>query len=121
VGDSAAGSSREGGDLAALPPELARQSLSNGAIILPFEAAQQALDHLTRQGRRVECWEGWVKLHEGGRTRSLAHGGSFALPKDAARAAETAVAGMRRAQDTWQRHPEYPGASLYFELTFGAA
>jgi hypothetical protein len=104
-----------------LPPDLARQSLSNTVIILPLDAALNVLAHFAAQGRRLEAWEGWVKMKDGGRSRSLAHGGSFALPRDPARAVETATAAMRKAQATWQRIPEYPGASLFFELTFSKA
>ena len=102
----------------ALPPELAKQSLSPSAIILPFDAALAAIAHLTSSGRRLENWEGWVRLRDGNRTKSLTHGGSFALSRDPARAADTATAAMRRALDHWQRSPEYPGAELYFGLTF---
>lgn len=58
-------------------------------------------------------------MRDGGRARSLAHGGSFALPRDPQRAAEVAGSAMRRAQDRWNRDPEYPGAQLYFGLAFG--
>jgi hypothetical protein len=101
-----------------LPQELASQSISSTAIILPFDAALAAVAHMTQNGRRVENWEGWVRLRDGGRTRSLQHAGSFALSRDAARAAETATAGIRRAADHWARSPEYPGAELFFGLTF---
>ena len=53
-------------DLAALPQELARQSISPAVIILPLDAALQAIAHLTQNGRRLESWEGWAKLREGG-------------------------------------------------------
>ena len=105
-------------DLAALPADLRDQSLSRTQIILSFESATRALRELTAAGFRVERWEGWVKMRDGGRARSLAHGGSFALPRDAARAAEVATQGMSRARDRWQRDPEYPGAELYFALAF---
>jgi len=108
-------------DLAALPQELARQSISRAVIILPLDAALQAIAHLTQNGRRLESWEGWVKLREGGRAKSLTFGGSFALSRDPARAAAVASAGLTRAHATWQRNPEYPGAELYFGLTFGVA
>lgn len=107
-------------DLAALPPELSRQSLSRGAIILPLDAALQAIAHLTRDGWRLENWEGWVRMRDGGRTKSLSHAGSFALPQDPARAADAAEAGMKRANERWRRDPEYPGAQLYFGLNFRA-
>jgi hypothetical protein len=107
--------------VSALPPELAKQSLSQAAIILPFDAALEAIAHLTRGGHRLESWEGWVRMRDGNRAKSLTHGGSFALSRDPARAAESATAGIRRARDYWQRNPEYPGTELYFGLTFGSA
>lgn len=101
-----------------LPRELGSQSISTTAIILPFDAALAAIAHMVQQGRRLENWEGWVKLRDGGRTRSLQHSGSFALPPDAGRAAETATRAIARATEHWARNPEYPGAELYFGLTF---
>ena len=110
-----------GPELAALPPDIARQSISDTQVILPFDAALAAIEHLTRSGRKLENWEGWVRMRDGNRAKSLSHGGSFALSRDPARAAETATAAMRRAREHWLRNPEYPDAELYFGLTFGAA
>jgi hypothetical protein len=105
-------------DLAELPPELSKQSLSRGTIILPFDAALEAISVLTQQGWRLENWEGWVRMRDGGRARSLAHAGSFALPQDASRAADAGAMGIKRADEHWRRNPEYPGAQLYYGLTF---
>lgn len=116
-GDPRAGSA----DLTALPPELAKQSIAQVQVILPFDAALKAIAHLTQNGRRLESWEGWVKLRDGSRAKSLTHGGTFALSRDPARAAQTATVAIERAHAHWQRNPEYPGAELYFGLTFGAA
>jgi hypothetical protein len=115
------GSDRRGStpDLAALPSELAKQSISNGVIMLPLAAAVQAIAILTQNGRRLENWEGWVKLRDGSRAKSLAHSGSFALSPDPARAAATATAAIEKAQARWARDPEFTGAELYFALTFG--
>ena len=88
--------------------------------MLPRAAAIAAIAHLTQQGRRLESWEGWVKLRDGTRAKSLTHGGSFALSRDAARAATIATEAIKKAQIFWERNPEYPGAELYFALTFGA-
>jgi len=121
VAETGGGDARERvSDLAALPPELSKQSLSRTTIILPKDAALQAITHLTKQGWRLENWEGWVRMRDGGRAKSLAHTGSFALPRDPARAAETAIAGIQRADAAWQRNPEYPGAQLFFGLSFSA-
>ena len=108
-------------DLAALPPELAKQSLSQGMIILPRDAALQAIAQLTQSGWRLENWEGWVKMRDGTRTKSISHSGSFALARDPSRAAESAKASIEKAHAFWARNPEFAGAELYFGLTFGAA
>lgn len=86
--------------------------------MLPLDAALEALEHLSRAPRCLESWEGWVRLQDGSRAKSLTHSGSFALPREPQRAAEIARAGMRRAQEHWDRNPEYPGARLYFSLSF---
>jgi hypothetical protein len=106
-------------ELAALPSELAKQSISDAVIILPYDAALQVIAYLTERGRRLEQWEGWVRMRDGGRAKSLTHGGSFALSRDPARAAEAASAAIRKAHAFWERNPEYPGATLCFGLTFG--
>lgn len=103
--------------LALLPPALARQSVSSRQILLPLEAALDALGQLAREGHRLEAWEGWLELPGGTHTQSLAHTGSFALPMDAERAAAVAAAGIRRAQERFDRAPEYPGARLFYRLT----
>jgi hypothetical protein len=108
----------ERADLADLPAALRQKSIAPSALILPLDDALEAIAHFQRAGRRLETWEGWVQLRDGGRARSLEHTGSFALPRDAERAAATAREGMQRAQARWARDPEYPGAALYFALTF---
>lgn len=90
----------------------------SGTLILPYEAALDAIAEASKNGKRLTNWEGWVRFPDGTRAKSLSHGGSFALPRDTARAAETATAGMRRALEVWGRNPEYPGAELHFGLTF---
>ena len=105
-------------DLSALPPELAKQSISRAAIVLPRDAALEAISQLTKNGRRLESWEGWVQLKDGTRMKSITHPGSFALPRDATRAAQTATDAIRRAQAMWDRNPDYVNAALYFGLSF---
>ena len=79
--------------------------------------AQTALDHLGRAGLRIESWEGWVRLADGTRTKSLMHQGSFALPLDAGASIAAAREMISEAQRRWDRAPEYPAAELYFKLT----
>jgi hypothetical protein len=122
VAESGSGDPRgNNADLAALPPELAKQSISHATIMVPLDAALAAITHLTQHGRRLENWEGWVKLRDGTRAKSLMHGGSFALSRDPERAAATATTAMQKAQVFWERNPEFPGAELYFSLTFVTA
>lgn len=87
-------------------------------LILPLAAALRVVALGAEQGRRLESWEGWVQLPDGGRAKSLAHGGSFALPREAAAAAQRASDAMRSAQVRWDRDPEYANAKLFFGLTF---
>lgn len=103
-----------------LPPSLADRSLSRSEIILPLDDAVRAVEHLARGGRTVVRWEGWVRLPDGGRTRSLAHPGPFALPMDADAAATEATEAMRKTQAHWDRSPEYPGGTLYFRIELAA-
>ena len=90
-------------------------------LILPFEAALKEIAERAERGIRLENWEGWVHFRNGMRAKSLSVSGSFALSRDAARAAATASSAMQQAHARWQRDPEYPGAELLFSLTFGEA
>lgn len=103
-------------DLTKLPPDLAARSLSQEEIMLAYEDAVRAVDHLAQIGVRLEAWEGWVQMPEGARTHSLAHPGTFALPMEAGPAAEVARRTMSEARDAWKRTPEYPDADLFFCL-----
>lgn len=104
-------------NLAVLPDELAARSLSKQDVVMRHDDAVAALDHLGRVGLRIESWEGWVRLADGTRTKSLMHQGSFALPLDASASISTAREMIEQAQRRWDRSPEYPGGELYFKLT----
>ena len=108
-------------DLSLLPGDLAARSISTREIVLQLPDAERAIDHLSRSGRRLESWEGWVRFADGGRTKSLRHPGSFVLPTDGERAASVALENIRKTQRVWDRDPEYPGATLYFCLTVAPA
>jgi hypothetical protein len=103
--------------LAVLPEELAARSLSKHDVVMRYDDALTALDHLGRAGLRIESWEGWVRLADGTRTKSLLHQGSFALPLDAAESVSSAREMIMQAQRRWDRGPEYAGGELYFKLT----
>jgi hypothetical protein len=103
--------------LAVLPDELAARSLSKHDVVMRHDDALAALDHLDRAGLRIESWEGWVRLTDGTRTKSLMHMGSFALPLDASASITTTREMIAQAQRRWDRAPEYPGGELYFKLT----
>jgi len=108
-------------DLSLLPAELAARSRSTREIALEGDDALRAVEHVVAAGRRLETWEGWVWLPDGGRTRSLAHPGPFALPMDPARAAAIAREGIAASVAAWARSPEYPGATLTFALVVAPA
>ena len=103
--------------LAVLPDELAARSLSKHDVVMRLDDALAALDHLGRAGLRIESWEGWVRLADGTRTKSLMHMGSFALPLDASASVTMARDGIVQAQRRWDRAPEYASGELYFKLT----
>ena len=100
--------------LSLLPNDIAEKSLSKKEIVLPIDEAERAVEHLVSTGHRLESWEGWVQFNDGGRTKSLRHPGAFVLPSDPARAASVTLEGMRKAQEIWNRAPEYPGAKLFY-------
>jgi hypothetical protein len=104
-------------NLAVLPDDLAARSLSRHDVVMRHDDALTALDHLGRAGLRIESWEGWVRLADGTRTKSLMHQGSFALPLDASASIATAREMISQAQRRWDRTAEYPGGELYFKLT----
>jgi hypothetical protein len=103
--------------LAMLPAELAARSLSRQEVVMRHDDALAALEHLERADLRVESWEGWVRLADGTRTKSLLHQGTFALPLDAAASVATAREMIGQAQRRWDRSPEYAGGELYFKIT----
>lgn len=103
--------------LAMLPAELAARSLSKHEVVMRHDDALAALEHLERAGLRVESWEGWVRLADGTRTKSLSHQGTFALPLDSAASVATAREMIGQAQRRWDRAPEYAGGELYFKIT----
>ena len=87
-------------------------------IHLSYDAALKLIAERAAQGIALENWEGWVKLRDGTRAKSLDIQGSFALSRDPARAAAAATAGIERAWAQWQRRPEHPNAELLFGLSF---
>ncbi len=103
--------------LALLPQDLAARSLSRQDLVLRHDDTLAALEHIGRAGLRVESWEGWVRLPDGMRTKSLVHQGSFALPLDPSASVTATREMIADAQRRWDRTPEYPGADLYFKLT----
>src|SRR5688500_19949899 len=106
-------------NLAVLPDELAARSLSKQDVVMRHDDALAALDHLGRAGLRIESWEGWVRLADGTRTKSLMHQGSFALPLAASGSITTARERISQAQQRWDGSPEYPAAALHFRLPTG--
>jgi hypothetical protein len=108
-------------DISFLPPDILSRSLSERELVLSLADAERAIEHIGKNGRRLEAWEGWVKFPDGSRTHSLRHPGSFVLPTDGARAAAVTLDSIRKAQSVWDRAPEYPDAALYFYLTVAPA
>ncbi|MGQ0713540.1 MAG: hypothetical protein ACT4PJ_07385 [Gemmatimonadaceae bacterium] len=103
--------------LAMLPSELSERSLSRQDVVMRHDDALVALGHFGRAGLRVESWEGWVRLADGTRAKSLAHQGTFALPLESKASIDVTREMIAQAQQRWNRSPEYAGGELFFKLT----
>ena len=53
------------GQLALIPPHLARKSISDLEIVLPMPEALEAIDFLESKDVQILGWEGWVKSMDG--------------------------------------------------------
>lgn len=100
-----------------LPSQLAERSLSKQDVVMRHDDVLAALDHFAKAGLRVESWEGWVRLADGTRTKSLVHQGTFALPLEASASVATTREMIGQAQRRWDRSAEYAGGELFFKLT----
>ena len=108
-------------DLDALPRELALQSASPNEIVLPFEAAIEAIDRLDAAHYRLLGWEGWIRTAEGHVGHGDAPPGTGDLttfsPREASRISQDTI---REANTRWSGSRMHPGAELLFCITVAA-
>ncbi|WP_157692714.1 hypothetical protein [Burkholderia sp. ABCPW 11] len=51
--------------LTLLPPEPAQQSISQIEIVLPLNAAVEAINYCARKKVQILGWEGWIRAQDG--------------------------------------------------------
>ena len=108
-------------DLALLPPELAARSASRWEIVLRYEDALGALEHLGTRGVRVLGWEGWLVYSDGRTGHSTRFQGTTDLGALAPeKAIEVCRATMAGAHIMSSANPEAPDAELQFCISVAA-
>ena len=103
-------------DLLLLPAELRQQSLSDREIVLPYDAAVRAVLELQRADCAVIGWEGWLHLHDGGRTHSRFQG-TTGLVRDEGESWRTFVERaaafcLRTMAEDWSKFPATAEAAV---------
>lgn len=101
-----------------MPPRLAVLSISEKEIVLPLDAALEAVDYLERHGRHILGWEGWVKTPDGRVGHGSAPQGTVSLEKfSIAEAADICRATMPEDAKIWATENPATKESLYFCIT----
>jgi hypothetical protein len=104
-----------------LPTTLREQSISTREIVLPLEAALEALEILEHQDVQIVGWEGWVKCADGRVGHGSAPHGTLNLSHmSVSDAAEFCRSTMRRDAIQWAS--DNPGTTdeLHFCITVRA-
>ncbi|WP_141735067.1 hypothetical protein [Oligoflexus tunisiensis] len=110
-----------------LVPERIRQlSLSEDELVLPWDAAVEAVAILEKVGFLILCWEGWLRYADGAVGHSLSYQGSREIrryPDESwtdfsMRARQSFLKSGAESLQKFTARPENPGAQLYFCLVF---
>lgn len=108
-----------------LPPELRTRSIDECEIVLTYEDALQAIDHLATRGWAMLAWEGWILYPDGTIGASSRHQGTISIRRapgqpweehirSAAKFCRRTMLADYRGE---QRRPEVAGGTLYFCLS----
>jgi hypothetical protein len=106
-------------DLELLPQELQKVSASSLEIVLSYQEALWAIDHLTQAGVPILGWEGWIRFPGG----ELGHSESFQGTTDTEgiedkfERAEFICHTIEEAWTEWQKQPETDPSELLFCIT----
>ncbi|HET9238989.1 MAG TPA: hypothetical protein VFO10_17155 [Oligoflexus sp.] len=109
-----------------LPERIVQLSLSEDELVLPWDAAVEAIDILEKEGFLILCWEGWLRYADGAVGHSLSHQGSREIrrhPEEpwadfSKRAKQSFTKSASESLQKFTAKPENPGAQLYFCLVF---
>jgi hypothetical protein len=107
-----------------LPDDLRARSLSNRDIILAYDDALAAIDHLLAHRWAILGWRGWIRFPDGRIDSSLRHQGTSPILREKTESWDEYMQGsaafcretMRIDQNGEQRRPEIAAGTLYFGL-----
>jgi hypothetical protein len=113
-------------ELDLVPERIRKLSLSDDELVLPLDAAIEAVELLEKEGFLILCWEGWLRYADGAVGHSLSYQGSREIrrrPDEAwadfsTRARQSFVQSATESLQKFVIKPENPGAELYFCLVF---
>jgi hypothetical protein len=109
-----------------VPQHIRQLSLSEDELVLPREAAIEAIEVLEKEGFLILCWEGWLRYVDGAVGHSLTHQGSREISRHPdeswtdfmQRAKLSFLRSSAESLEKFTARPENPGAHLYFCLVF---
>jgi hypothetical protein len=112
-----------------VPQRILQLSLSEDELVLPWDAAVEAIDILEKEGFLILCWEGWLRYADGAVGHSLSHQGSREIRRHpdeswadfTIRARHSFIRSASESLQKFAAKPENPGAQLYFCLVFSKA
>ncbi|HYX33180.1 MAG TPA: hypothetical protein VE954_08695 [Oligoflexus sp.] len=113
-------------ELEFIPERILQLSLSQDELVLPFDAAVEAIDLVEKEGFLLLCWEGWLRYADGAVGHSLSHQGTREIrrrtdepwPDYSKRAKDSFLQSAAESLQKFTAKPENPGAQLYFCLVF---
>jgi hypothetical protein len=111
-------------DLDLLPERLKSQSRSRDEIVLPYAEALEAIAHLRASGVGLLGWEGWVSRPNGQvghasfqGTMDIVQSQGESWDEYVNRSADFCVKTIMQDQESWNRSPDDPAATLCFCIT----
>lgn len=112
-----------------VPQRILQLSLSEDELVLPLNAAVEAIEILEKEGFLVLCWEGWLRYADGAVGHSLSYQGTREIRRRpdeswtdfSIRARHSFVHSASECLQSFTAKPENPGAQLYFCLVFASA
>jgi len=96
-----------------LPSKLQNKSISSKEIVLPLEAAMEAINYLEAQNYLILGWEGWVKTPDGSATQGTVSLEDLSVQKAAKVCRETILEDSK----CWATESKESHEQLHFCIT----